>query len=102
MNRLSPVELVADDVHRLEVYRRLLAYLQDQTASAVSHEVKHDEATRTDLAAYRAYGFGDLGWVFLLVCEMDDHLAGLPVGYSLRLPPLSVIQRVMREVMDAQ
>lgn len=100
MSRLDPSVEITDDIRRTDVYRRLLAYLADPSNTAIEYEIRQDEALRADLAAYRAYGVSELGWVLLLVCDIDDALSGLPVGYSVRLPPLSVLHQVIREVRD--
>lgn len=100
MSRLNPSIEIADDIMRSDVYRRLLSYLADPSNPAIEYEVRQDESLRADLAAYRAYGTAELAWCLLLVCDIDDSLAGLPVGFSLRLPPLSVVHQVIREVRD--
>lgn len=100
MSRLVPSIEITDDIRRTEVYRRLLSYLADPANAAIEYEIGQDEALRADLAAHRAYGTAELAWLLLLVCDIDDALAGLPVGYSVRLPPLSVVHQVIREVRD--
>lgn len=100
MSRLDPSVEIADDIMRAEVYRRLLDYLADPSNAVIAYEIRQDEALRADLAAYRAYGAPELAWAMLLVCDIDDSLSGLPVGFSVRLPPLSVLHQVIREVRD--
>ncbi len=102
MSRLNPVDMIPDDMRRTELYRRILAYLSDNTNDVKSYEVRADEQRRVDLCSYRIYGTIDLQWVIMLVCEMDDSLAGLPVGFTIKVPPIGYLQRLIREVRDGR
>lgn len=102
MSRLTPTEMIPDDIRRTELYRRVLGYLADNTNEAKAYEIRADEKYRTDLCSYRIYGTIDLQWVVMLACDMDDSLAGLPVGYTIKVPPIGFLQRLIREVRDGQ
>lgn len=100
MSRLSDLS-IPDDIKRVELYRQLLQYMANNPDDVLSVEVKQDERYRVDLLSQRAYRTPELDWLVMLCCAMDDSLAGLPVGYTIMLPPLSEVRRLIREVRDA-
>ena len=91
---------ISDDVIRAELYRRLLAYLDDSKniGNIAIYEVKEDERQRSDLLSYRHYGTHELSWVVLIAAGLDDACTDLPVGYELELPPASVVREMIRDV----
>lgn len=99
-SRLSDLS-VADDIKRVALYKAIQAYIRDNPDELFQREVKSDEEYRVDLCSYRAYRTAELGWLIMLVCNMDDSLSGLPVGYVISLPPLPVVRSLIREVRDA-
>lgn len=101
VSRLSDLS-VEDDIKRVRLYQQILNFIRDNPGDCRSYEVKADEEFRVDLASNRIYGTQELDWLVLLICNMDDMLAGLPVGFSILLPPLATVRRLIRAVKDGE
>lgn len=93
---------IDDDVIRSELYKRILAYLDNisNMGNIAIYEIKPDEEQRSDLVSFRHYGDSALSWLIMLVAGLDDSCENLPVGYEIELPPLSVVRRMIREVKE--
>jgi hypothetical protein len=101
VSRLSDLS-IEDDIRRVQLYRQILAFIRDNPGECRRYEVKADEEFRVDLASQRIYGTPELEWLVLLVCNMDDLLAGLPVGFSVLFPPLATVRQMIRAVKDGE
>ncbi len=101
-SRLSD-QSIEDDILRVELYKKILAYLDDKTNAddITLYEVKEDEEQRPELLAYRVFGNPVLRWLVMLVAGIDDDLDIIPHGYDLAFPPLSVVRTFIREVRDS-
>lgn len=101
-SRLSD-QSIEDDVLRVQLYKKVLEYLDDKQNSddITLYEVKEDEEQRPELLAYRVFSDPALSWLVMLVAGNDDDLDIIPHGYDLAFPPLSVVRAIIREVRDS-
>ncbi|EGQ9764635.1 MULTISPECIES: baseplate protein [Vibrio] len=97
--RLSDLN-IQDDILRSSYYRIVLDYVSSADSDLAEYDVKIDEEFRPDLISYRHYGSADLGWLIMLICDLDDATEPLPVGETIYLPPSAWVRRTMRQFMD--
>lgn len=98
-SRLSDF-IIEDSVIRIELYRKLLHYVNTFGNDVIEYEIKADEETNPELAAHRIYGLGELRWVLGIMCHVTDEFEPLPVGEAVKFPPLAIIQTTIRQVRD--
>lgn len=101
-SRLSDMS-IGDDILRVELYKGILAYLNNAANmdSFIVYEVKEDEETRPDLLSHRVFKTSELSWLVMLVAGVDDPFDSLPVGYELEFPPMAIVRSMIREVRES-
>lgn len=95
-NRLDD-RCIEDDVLLALFHQEVIAQSTSFTADNLEYTIKPDEATRSDLAAHRAYGNADLRWVFRLLVGHEAETEFMPVGTTLSLPSSTWIRDRMRD-----
>lgn len=96
--RLSD-QSITDVVWRGLLYKKVIEYVKTQS-DVVYYEVRADEQYRPDLASSRIYHTKELRWLVVLVSNNDDEMSPLPVGFQIKLPPITEVRRMIREVKD--
>lgn len=94
---------ITDHIWRAHMYSKIREYVRlNENGDVISYFIKEDEETRPDLAAFRAYrGRTELRWVIVLMAGNSDEMEPLPVGYTILLPPVIAVRKIIREVKDA-
>ena len=91
MSQLSDTN-VTDLILRAQMYRDIRADIATGAVLVETHEIKEDEAYRSDLISYRFYGRSDLSWLVDLVANRED-IAGPHIISALISLPDSVYIR---------
>ena len=82
-SRLSPYE-ITDDLVRAELYREIRTGAPGWT----EYTINPDEALFPELVSQRAYGIDQLKWCILIAAGIDNMRERLPVGSTIKLPPI--------------
>ncbi|HBM2815644.1 TPA: baseplate protein [Enterobacter hormaechei subsp. xiangfangensis] len=92
---------VEDPILRAIMHREILTQANSyDDVNNFSYEIKLDEVWRSDLAAYRAWGSADLGWVIRLIAGHENLCEELQPGTIYSLPSAAWIRDRVRHYTD--